>query len=254
MTTANRVAHAGRTAGAALIDLLMPRACVACDGLLDAGDRGVVCGRCWARVRVLPAPRCERCGHPIVDAPCAWCALVPPFVRAVRSVCWIPGGSAAAIVHALKYGGWYAVAEAMAARMARLDWPVDVVAERRALVPIPLAAARERERGFNQSALLARALAAHWGVPAWEHVLHRTRVTASQTRLTPEDRRHNVFGAFRVAPSARGELAGAHVVLVDDVITTGATAGECARTLFDAGARIISIVTFGRAPAIGDRG
>lgn len=239
---------------AGLADFLLPRSCVSCDRLLDAGDHTLVCGRCWARVHELAYPRCARCGHPLTREHCAWCALLPPFVRAVRSVCWIPGGTAAAIVHALKYRGWRGVADGMAARMARLAWPDDVVRERAALVPVPLAAARERERGYNQSALLARSLAAHWRVPVWSQCVARTRHTATQTRLTPEERRRNVSGAFRVPESARALVRGHHLVLVDDVITTGATLGACAGALFDAGARIISIVTFGRAPAIGDAG
>jgi len=245
---------AARRAGDAVLDLLLPRACVSCDRMLDAADRGVVCGRCWARLHELPHPRCERCGHPLSGSErCGWCALLPPFLRAARSVCWIPGRTGGAIVHALKYGGWRAAAAPMAARMARLAWPTDVLAERTALVPVPLAAVRERERGYNQSALLARALAPRWGIPVWEDCVVRARATTTQTRLTPEQRRHNVFGAFRASPRTRARLRGAHLVLVDDVVTTGATIGECATTLFDAGARIISLVTFGRAPAIGDR-
>lgn len=252
MTMRAPAVDVARRAAAAALDLLLPRSCVACQRLLDAGDQGIVCGRCWARLHELPHPRCERCGHPLAAGTrCGWCALLPPFVRAARSVCWIPGRTGGGIVHALKYGGWRATAEPMAARMSRLTWPLDVVAERTALVPVPLAPVRERARGYNQSALLARALAARWGIPVWDDCLVRARATATQTRLTPEQRRHNVFGAFRAG--ARTRLRGAHLVLVDDVVTTGATIGECAATLFEAGARIISLVTFGRAPAIGDR-
>lgn len=244
---------AARSAGAALLDLLLPRVCVACERLLDAGDAGPVCGRCWARLHHLPHPRCERCGHPKRREHCAWCELLPPFIRAVRSVCWIPGRTGGAIVHALKYDGWSAVADGMAERMARLTWPRDVVAERTALVPVPLAASRERERGYNQSTLLAHALAARWNIPVWTDCLARVRATETQTRLTPDQRRSNVSGAFRVPAPVEPRLRGAHLVLVDDVITTGATLSECAAALFAAGARIMSIVTFGRAPASGDR-
>jgi ComF family protein len=174
-------------------------------------------------------------------------------VRAARSVCWIPGRTGAPIVHALKYGGWSAVADGMAERMARLRWPRDVIEERAALVPVPLARVRERERGYNQSTLLARALAAKWELPVHDHVLERVRATRTQTRLTPDERRGNVSSAFRVPEAAAGELRGKHIVLVDDVITTGATLATCAAELFRAGARVISIVTFGRAPASGDR-
>jgi len=144
------------------------------------------------------------------------------------------------------------MADAMGDRMARLDWPPDVIHERAAVVPIPLAIVRQRERGFNQSALLARAIARKWGVREWADVLVRSRATTTQTRLTPEGRRRNVSGAFRVAHGARRTIAGAHVILVDDVVTTGATAVECASALLDGGARIISLVTFGRARALGD--
>jgi ComF family protein len=241
-----------RAASASLLDLLLPRACVSCSRLLDAGDDGPVCGRCWSRLQLLHHPRCDRCGHPLHHEKCRWCELLPPFVRAARSVCWIPGNTAAPIVHALKYAGWSAVANGMAERMARLSWPPDVVEERVALVPVPLAPVRERERGSNQSALLARALAASWKLPVWDDALLRVRATRTQTRLTPDERRGNVSGAFRVAEIAATRLRGTHLVLVDDVITTGATLAACAAVLFGAGARVISLVTFGRAPASGD--
>jgi len=238
------------TSGA--LELLLPRACVVCARPLPGGDPRLACGHCWQRVRLLPHPQCARCGHPSLRDSCAWCAALPPYVRAVRSVCWIPGGTGGAVVHALKYGGWHALAREMGAVMARLDWPADVVRERRALVPVPLAADRERERGYNQSAVLAHALAAHWDVPVWTDVLERSRSTETQTRLTPEDRRRNVSSAFRARAGARDRVRGAHLVLVDDVVTTGATLAACAAALFAGGARILSFVTFGRAPALGD--
>jgi ComF family protein len=170
----------------------------------------------------------------------------------VRSVCSATSGAGPAIIAALKYDGWTAAADGMALRMARLRWPPDVVEERAALVPVPLAAARTRERGYNQSELLARGLARHWGVPVWASCVERAKVTATQTRLTPDERRRNVRGAFR-AVAGPVTFRGAHLVLVDDVVTTGATLNECASALYEAGARIVSYVTFGRAPALGDR-
>ena len=137
--------------------------------------------------------------------------------------------------------------------MARLDWPADVVAERTALVPVPLARSRERERGFNQSALLAAALSGRWGIPVSSSAIVRARSTETQTRLTPAERASNVSGAFRATEAARSTLRGAHVVLVDDVVTTAATLNACADALFAAGVRILSYATFGRAPASGDR-
>ena len=236
----------------AALDLLLPRACVVCHRLNERGDRGLACARCWNRIVTLPAPRCDRCGHPVGPRRCRWCDLLPAFVRSARSVCWIDGGTGAEIVHQLKYGGWHALAVAMATRMARVTWPEDVVRERTALVPVPLASARQRERGFNQSERLAATLAHAWDIPVWNDVLVRARSTDTQTRLTPEQRRGNVSGAFRAVSTARPRLRGAHLVLVDDVVTTGATLVECASALIDGGARITSFVTFGRAPATGD--
>ena len=236
---------------AALADLLLPLACASCGRTLDHGEPGIVCGRCWSRLRVLPVPRCDRCGHPFSDS-CRWCLNLPPHVRCARSVCWATVDTGQRIVHALKYEGWWRVATGAAARMARLDWPRDVVEERAALIPVPLAASRQRQRGYNQSECLARALAPLWNVPVRVDLLVRSRSTQTQTRLTPEERVRNVHGAFSATSAAHEGLRGAHVVLVDDVVTTAATLNACAAVLYDAGARIISYVTFGRAPAIGD--
>jgi len=214
---------------------------------------GLVCSLCWSRLPLLPSPQCSRCGHPLSGDNCRWCELLPPFVRAVRSVCWMPVEPASRIVHSLKYEGWSTVADEIAIRMSRLAWPADVIAERTALIPIPLAAARKRQRGYNQSALIARELGVLWRVSVWEDVIARTRETSSQTRLTPEQRLDNVAGSFCVMAEKRGELRGAHVVLVDDVVTTAATLNTCAKVLYESGARIISYVTFGRAHASGDR-
>lgn len=219
---------------------------------MHSGEKGIVCGLCWSRVSKLPHPLCARCGHPRSAGVCRWCELLPPYVRAARSVCWMPGEPAADIAHALKYGGWHLVAREMALRMSRLPFPADVVAERAALVPVPLAAGRLKERGYNQSAVLAEAISSAWRIPVWEDCLVRTRSTRTQTELSPEDRRANVAGSVRFH-TRRAGLRGAHIIVVDDVVTTAATLNECARSLYEAGARIISYVTFGRARSAGDR-
>jgi ComF family protein len=165
----------------------------------------------------------------------------------------MPAEPASAIVHALKYEGWARVANEIGDRMARLSWPRDVIEERAALVPIPLASARKRQRGYNQSALIAGELSRRWRIPVWENVVARLRETESQTRLTPEERLDNVAGSFHAALGWREKLRGTHVIVVDDVVTTAATLNTCAKVLYEAGARIISYVTFGRARASGDR-
>jgi ComF family protein len=238
------------------LEFLLPACCPVCERLLDPGEAEIVCGRCWARVAPLPHPQCGRCGHPVrADAECGWCVNLPAYVRATRSVCWTHQGTGGAIVHAIKYAHWHAVARGMATRMARLGWPADVAAERTAIVPVPLAPSRLRERGFNQSERIAAHLAERWRIPVWNDVLARERATQTQTRLTPGERLANVSNAFRATDGARvpARLRNAHLVLVDDVVTTGATLNACAAALVAGGARIVSYVTFGRAPAVSDR-
>ena len=156
-------------------------------------------------------------------------------------------------MHALKYHEWQRAAAGIAERIARLAWPMDVLVERAALVPVPLAPVRERERGFNQARLIADALSVHWCIPVWSQLLQRKRATETQTRLTPGERSANVHRAFDVRDGMSESVHGRHLVLVDDVITTGATLNACAAALFDAGARTISYATFGRARASGDK-
>lgn len=242
-----------RRALGAFTQLALPRVCAACEAALDDSDAGIVCGRCWARLPLLHGPICARCGHPLDDrGACHVCALLPPFVRAARSLCWVPDDTSSAILSSLKYDGWPVVAEEMGARMARLPWPRDVLRERAALVPVPLAAVKTRARGFNQAERLADAIGARWGLPVWRDTLTRSRATQSQTRLTPGERRANVHGAFLASSGSAPRLRGLHLILVDDVLTTGATLNACARELFAAGARTMSYLTFGRARASAD--
>ena len=234
-------------------DFFLPVSCVVCDRLFSQSDEGVICGRCWTLVSELPSPRCVRCGHPVGRHACQWCDNLPAFVRSARSYCWIGAGSGKEIIHALKYEGWTRAAAKMGERMSRMRFPADVEEEHPALIPIPLPAARRRERGFNQSEMLAISIAKRRHAEMMNDVLHRESAIRSQTQLTPGERLSNVAGAFSVSNDARPRIRGRHLMLVDDVITTGATLRAAAEALFAAGARTISYMTFGRAPASGDR-
>ncbi len=163
-------------------------------------------------------------------------------------------GTAAAIVHALKFGGWTALAAEMGQRMAAVRFGPAVEAELRAVIPVPLSLTRRRERGFNQAELLAREVAGRRGLSLMTGVLVRGRHTRRQARLSPRERHANVAGAFQVAPTGRAQLHEGHVLLVDDVLTTAATAQDCVRALCGAGARAVSVLTFARArPELGRR-
>ena len=162
----------------------------------------------------------------------------------MRSAAWLEEGAQRA-VHALKYGGLPRIADDLSLAMAPLRPRPD---EPAALIPIPLAAKRLRTRGYNQSEVLARALARKWRIPVLLDLLVRTRETPTQTTLTPAPRVANVAGAFEVA-NAQCPMINDHwtLIIVDDVFTTGATLAEAARALEQAGARRILGVTFARA-------
>jgi ComF family protein len=179
-------------------------------------------------------------------------------LRLVRSAVWLESGAREA-VHALKYGALARIADDLAEALAGIPLPGRDAAW---LVPVPLGRHRLRERGYNQSERLARALARRWQRPLVD-LLTRVRETATQTALTPQARLANVAGAFETRNAERGtrnERPGdcsafrvprsafeRPLVLVDDVFTTGATLAEAARALQQAGARTVLAVTFGRA-------
>jgi ComF family protein len=236
----------------AALDLVFPAICPVCDRGLGDGRRDPLCGGCWSAVVRLAPPWCRRCGLPFSTfgdtatggfadpGLCQPCATAPPRFQWARAAALYEGALRDAL-HAFKFRGKRALARPLAALAADAlgaHLPTDLDA----LVAVPLAPGRERERGFNQSALLAERLAAELGVPARPGWLRRTRATAPQTELSAADRAANVRGAF----AASGEARGRAVAIVDDVLTTGATASECARALLAAGAHRVGVVTVAR--------
>ncbi|MGI9181825.1 MAG: ComF family protein [Longimicrobiaceae bacterium] len=234
------------------LDLVYAPVCLGCGGsIATAETERLVCRTCWARARPLPAARCERCWDPIplgssADSPCPRCQEIPPAVRVIRSA-FLMAEPVRELVHALKYLGWEAVAVPLAARMLSLPLPEDVEEEARLVVPVPISRVRLRERGYNQAELLAAAFADQSGRVCEPALLARTRANERQTALHPSERRANVAGAFTVPQPRRAEIGGEHVLLIDDVWTTGATALSCAEALLEGGARVVSVLTFARA-------
>lgn len=216
------------------LDLVFPPRCVAC------GEFGAfVCPSCAPKMTAASPPRCERCWMPVDGRGCARCLAQPPAFTAARSA-YVYEGAVREAVHALKFGGVSAIAPPMAKAMAEtfLVWqpPADVV------VPVPLSAARLRRRGYNQAALLAQGIARRAGLRV-EQLLRRAADTPAQALLKDERaRRANVAGAFAL----RRPAAGRRVLLVDDVLTTGATLGACARVLLDGGAPAVYVLTYAR--------
>lgn len=185
-------------------------------------------------------------GVPASGSDCIDCHDWLPYLRQARAP-YAMRGTAAAIVHALKYGGWSELAGTMGSCMAQQRFEPQVDSEISGVVAVPLSRTRLRERGFNQAELLARAVAHDRGLPLILDVLVRWRHTRSQAQLSPSERQANVSGAFRVREEARRTIEDAHLLLVDDVLTTAATVCDGVRALCSSGARAVSVVTFARA-------
>lgn len=239
--------------GARFLDLLLPPACAGCGAHLPReGSRPPrrICPRCRTRLVAPAHPRCERCeapqgtGRP-PDRACPRCGDWPAVLRWARTAALLRP-PADALVHALKYDGWPELGEEMGALMARIALPNGGSLAGRVLVPVPTTARRLRERGYHQAEVLARALAREGGghlLPA----LVREGGGESQVALHPDERRTNVKGAFQLRDSARRRIRGGEVVLVDDVLTTGATAIAAAEALVEGGADGVVLLTFARA-------
>ena len=221
--------------GGALLDLLLPPRCAACGDPPDPGTP--FCRTCGEAVD-RPDPGCPRCGRAGPESLCGPCHLAPPSFDALRAAAGF-GGPMADAVHALKYAGRAAVAESLGRWMAsRVEIPAAA-----AVVSVPLGRRRRIERGYDQASLLADALARGAGSPRLRAALRRVRETPPQVGRDRVTRAANVRGAFAASPA----VAGRDVVLVDDVVTTGATADACARALREAGARSVTVVALARA-------
>jgi ComF family protein len=231
-----------------ILDLVFAPICLGCDGLIAPRDTArLVCRACRTRLRAPPPPLCGRCGAPLRMTGraarlwgCDECAGWPAALGLARSAC-IMEPPADRLVHQLKYRGWRGLAAPLGERMARIEWPASAH-EPVVAVPVPTTAKRLRQRGYNQAALLAEA-AAEGAAAGVRPLLERVSGTRTQTALQPAARAANVAGAF--APTAA--VDGLHIMLVDDVLTTGATAAECARVLVEAGACCVRLLTFARA-------
>ncbi len=223
---AHRVRQAARTAWGAVAGLVYPDLCLGCDGRLPpAGGETAALPLCPACLRALP--RADD-ATPLVAAHGA------PVETAVALWRFDAGGTVRRVQHALKYGGRPALGHPLGVLMGRAAVDAGVTAS--LVVPVPLSRVRHLERGYNQAASLAEGAASALGAAFDPEALVRTRATVSQTRLARAERAANVAGAFRAPHPER--LAGRRVLLVDDVLTTGATLAEAARALAIAGASV----------------
>ncbi len=231
-----RVPDFGRAVARALLELVWPPRCAACGAAVREEP---FCDVCAGAVEPVP-PGCARCGQPGPDALCGACRAAPPAFDAVRAG-GLFGGPLADAIHAFKYRDRPALARPLGAWLAART----VLSPVAVIVSVPLARGRRLERGYDQAALLADALARAAGASSrrLRAALRRVREAPPQVGRTREERARNVAEAFEVGAA----VAGREVVLVDDVVTTGATADAAATALRRAGARSIVVVALARA-------
>jgi ComF family protein len=227
------------------LDIALPTLCVACREPV-AGEG--VCASCWSKLSFIAPPYCPRLGIPFVYDPgpdmlsMEAIANPPAYSRARAAVRY--DEVARTLVHALKYQDRTDLAPAMGRWMARAgrelldgaDW----------LIPVPLHWRRAWRRRFNQSGALARVIERQSGVKLRAELLQRVRATEQQVGLSRPQRASNVQGAFQVSAERRSEIAGRRVILVDDVLTSGATVDACARALLRAKAAQVDVLVFAR--------
>lgn len=237
---------AAKGIGATALDFLFPRQCHGCGAIPEPGR--FLCWECRSDTEFIVSPYCSHCGDPVPghidhEYRCAFCTRQAPYFDLARSAVRYRGTVGEAL-REVKYGGatWLLpdVVDLLEACMAtHYDLlPVDAVCY------VPLFPVRERERGFNQAKWLAAELAARRQLPRPSRLLRRLKDTGTQTRLTAPQRAANVAGVFEVPRSCR--VRGQRLLLVDDVMTTGATVNECARVLKRAGAASVHVITVAR--------
>lgn len=231
------------------LDVALPPLCPACRAPL--GDGVGLCASCWSKLSFIEKPFCARLGIPFTYDPgpgllsMEAIASPPAYERARAAVRY--DDIARALVHAFKYGDRLDLAPMLARWMARAG--SELTREADALVPVPLHWRRLWSRRFNQSAALAGAIGQSCGVPVLYETLKRIRATPQQVGLSKPQRAENVQGAFRVPPERKAEVAGRRLVLIDDVLTSGATVDTCARALLRAGAKQVDVLVFARVVA-----
>ena len=242
---ASRLANSLRETLRVGLNAALPPLCPACRDLVT--DEGL-CPACWSKLSFIARPYCERLGIPFAYDPgpgilsMQAIADPPAYQRARAAVRY--DDVAAKLVHAFKYGDRLDLAPLMGRWMTRAG--TELLADADAIVPVPLHWRRLWTRRFNQSAALAATISNLSGVPVAHAPLRRVKATQQQVGLSRKDRASNVQGAFRVDPARKAEVAGRRLIVIDDVLTSGATVDACARALLRGGAARVDVLVFAR--------
>jgi ComF family protein len=236
-----------RKAGSGLLDFLFPPLCLQCRE--HVGEAGGLCARCWSAISFIEGPSCATCGLPFdmpvfAETKCAACHADPPDFDKARAIMRYDDASKGAIL-AFKHADRLDLVPSFTRWLERAGGAL--LAECDLIVPVPLHRTRLWSRRYNQSAELARKLSRSCQRVYAPDVLVRVRRTPSQGEMPSAGaRRRNVAGAFEVRPGMKGRVTGRAILLIDDVLTTGATADSCARVLKRSGARAVFVLALAR--------
>jgi ComF family protein len=232
----------------ALLDFFFPPLCHVCRSFIPDAGALHICPSCREEMPLVESPLCTVCGIPFTgaggDHPCGDCLTDKPAFDIARAALLYEGKSRE-LVHSFKYSNKTRLRRPLALLAAEGLTEFVVSRSPDLIVPVPLHVRRLRTRGFNQAVLLGELLARIWKLPLARRALQRVRWTEPQITLSASERRDNVRGAFAVQDAAA--VSGKHVLLLDDVLTTGSTVQECSLVLKGAGAAAITVITIARA-------
>jgi ComF family protein len=232
-----------------LTDIVFPPQCLTCEEILDHKNNTPLCPTCFSEIHFIQSPLCPCCGIPFAGAGvdnhlCGECILSKPLFSVARAVGRYEMKLLEAI-HWFKYKKKIFIGEALGKIMADFAYPAFHIADYSLIIPVPLHPKKLRERGFNQSVILAKEISKRFHIPLDFFTLRRHTYTEAQINLGRKDREANVKGVFSVSDSEK--IHGQRIILVDDVYTSGSTAKECTRVLTQSKADSVAILTLARA-------
>tara|TARA_B100000315_G_C14591089_1_gene595841 strand:- start:5235 stop:6026 length:792 start_codon:yes stop_codon:yes gene_type:complete len=228
------------------LDILFPPQCLSCQALV--AETGTLCSDCWQNISFIEGPGCHACGLPFefdlgLEALCGACSQDRPMFNRARAV-MIYNAASRDLILAFKHGDRTHAAAAYAGWLYRTGR--DLIQHSDLILPVPLHWSRLFHRRYNQAALLAIELGKRTNLSVDTDSLVRHKKTASQGHKSPSQRLSNLRGAFSVSAQSENNIKDRHVLLIDDVLTTGATAAVCAKTLLRAGASAVDVLTLAR--------
>jgi ComF family protein len=231
-----------------LSEVIFPPQCLGCAEIMHPFNGQIFCPSCEEKINFITGNICHICGTTFPNSPaeshlCGDCLEKKPYFSYARAI-FSYENIILNSIHQFKYKNNISEGEILASFMAGFSFPDIDFADYSLIIPVPLHVKRLRKRGFNQSLILARAIAEEQKIPVDFSLLKRHKFTLTQTGSNKKERKQNIKGAFEV--SDKKKISGKNIILIDDVYTTGATVNECAKTMIKAGAQRVSVLTLAR--------